>query len=450
VASGRESRHGQRDPQTTGSTSSPNDTGQDKSVDNGWLESDDPIYLRYMLEGSEPDDDDVGKRLAFLRVDQEAKRILRNEKAQPVPVPDDGDLTHDLAEPDEDVLYTVDELFPHGGNGLVVASYKVGKTTLALNLIKALADGEPFLGRFPVQLDGRVCYWNYEMNAAQVRRWFRDLAVQHPERVARPWHLRGYTLRIWEDGVRAQVVEWLRRHEVKFWIVDPAARAWSGLVVNENDNSQMEQFTTALDTVKREAEISDLLLVTHQGRQQFDDDQERSRGATRLEDWMDFGWYYTKDRFLRATGRDVDVAAFKVDGDKWRLRAGAAREEHRLDDGVRKVCEKCLAEPGITGRPLEQGIPGDKTQRPRWIKEAVGRGFVEQRDGARRAKHHYITEQGRKFLVPYLKAGTSNASRSGGRTSLPPKGTQGRTPTRPSGTPQGREGRRDVIRIKKR
>jgi hypothetical protein len=60
-----------------------------------------------------------------------------------------------LAQPDE-VRYCIDGLLPASGSLLVGAKKKVGKSVLLLNAAKAVARGEPFLGRRTQQ--GRVLY----------------------------------------------------------------------------------------------------------------------------------------------------------------------------------------------------------------------------------------------------------------------------------------------------
>jgi transcription termination factor Rho len=70
--------------------------------------------------------------------------------------PDDGlppliRLDEFLATPDEDITYRVDQLWPVGGRVVLAAAWKAGKTTLLGNLIRALVDNQPFLGRYIVQ-----------------------------------------------------------------------------------------------------------------------------------------------------------------------------------------------------------------------------------------------------------------------------------------------------------
>lgn len=59
-------------------------------------------------------------------------------------------------EPEENLLWLVDGLLPAGGNSILGAKPKVGKTTMAYTLGLAIARGEPFLGRPTTQ--GKVLH----------------------------------------------------------------------------------------------------------------------------------------------------------------------------------------------------------------------------------------------------------------------------------------------------
>jgi hypothetical protein len=249
---------------------------------------------------------EVGK----LRLRREARRLVEAEDAArefrvPPYLPT---LAAELEVPDEPVTYLVDELFPTGANVLLTAQYKSGKTTLINNLARALVDGEPFLGRYGVaDLDGRVGLFNYEVSRSQYRRWLRDTQIRNTEAVA-VLNLRGYSLPLHVPSVEAWVVEWLREHEVAAWVVDPFARAYIG---DENENGAVGVFLNQLDIIKEKAGVAHLVMPNHTGRGEMEQGAERSRGATRLDDWADVRWILTKDqtgaRYFRASGRDVET-----------------------------------------------------------------------------------------------------------------------------------------------
>jgi len=321
----------------------------------------------------------------------------------------------------EHTEYSIDELHPAGGNSLLVASYKTGKTVLTINLVKAKADGTPFLGRFKVRpLEGRVAFLNYEMHRDQFLSWCRDVGFEHPERVAPPLHLRGVGLPFWVPEIEEQVVEWLRGNEVEFLIADPAAEMWQGLVENENDNSQVARFGRAVDRLKHLAGVQDFILATHMGREQFAEGAERSRAATRLQDWADASWYLTKDaserRSLRAEGRDVMVPALDLAWDaatRTVTVSGLTRAERRSEEGLERVADALIevGEGSVTGK-VEEAIKGDKTSRSGWVAAAAREGIVVRRhkDGTEHVeggdccantapKLCYFTDYGRERYV---------------------------------------------------
>jgi hypothetical protein len=353
---------------------------------------------------------------------EEARRRIAAKRADDAfTFPEPGrTLVDDLAHPPRSRKFTIDHLHPAGGNTLLVAQFKTGKTTLLLNLVRSLADRVPFLNEFEVsELSGRVAFWNYELDADQFREWVRDLSLDHPEHVAEPLHLRGLSLRLWDDAVAEKAVEWLRANEAEFLIVDPAARAWRGLVDNENDNAQVAAFTDALDAIKRAAGVRDLVLSTHMGRTVFEENAERARGATRLEDWMDAGWYLSKDRSgprsLRAMGRDVDLDALdlRYEEASRRLSAtGRTRDERRQDDGIQKAVDAlALVGNGVPTNAVEAAMQGEKGKRSGWILAAVGAGLIERRYENGEAVDESRPRPGKAMRCSLTEAGRERASR---------------------------------------
>ena len=135
--------------------------------------------------------------------------------------------------------------------------------------------------------------------------------------------------------MRAFVVGWLRERGVEVWIPDPYARAGQGVILNENDNGQANAFTGLLDEIKAEAGVAEIVMPAHASNKgEVEAGQETTRGAGRLEDWADALWYLTAvegQRFLRATGRDVEIAETQLhfDGATRLLSVGQAGRGRR-------------------------------------------------------------------------------------------------------------------------
>ena len=254
----------------------------------------------------------VHQEVERIEVRDEAKGRVAAHRARSVEdlFPEPGKtLADDLANPPRERRFFVDQLHPDGGNSLLVAQYKTGKTTVLLNLAKSLADREPFLSRFDVApLDGRIAYWNYELDPDQFRRWVRDIGIDHPERIAEPLHLRGAHCRSGNPSTRPEPSSGCGPTRSSSSSSTPRRAPGPDSSRRRKTTRPSARSPTRWTRSSVKPTFEHLVVSTHTGRQQFEENEERSRGATRLEDWMDAGWYYTKDgqgrRALRAMGRE--------------------------------------------------------------------------------------------------------------------------------------------------
>lgn len=316
----------------------------------------------------------VERALAGLRASAEAKELFAAEQhaklwKPPVSV---GSLADELLLPAPEQQWRIKGFLPAGGNAVLAATRKSGKTTITINLIKSLVDHEPFLGRFDCAVpDGTVAAFNYEVGADQYRQWLREASIINTAQVFL-LHLRGERLPIADPNVRAWIVRWLRDRNVRVWILDPYARAALGIVTNENDNAMAGVFLDHLDVIKSEAGVTEIVLPAHTGKGRAEAGEESARGAQRLEDWPDALWYLTKDtdtggRFLRAEGRDVDHPEERLDYDQTtrRLRLGGwDRRTTKLINEAQKVVDFITDHPGRTQNDIkdEFKIGSDKAR----------------------------------------------------------------------------------------
>lgn len=345
----------------------------------------------------------VAEHVQRLRVQEEARAIVAAERAREsfAEPPSTLDLSSELAIEDGPLAYTIADLHPTGSNSLLAAPFKSGKTTLTLNLVRALADREPFLTpQFVTALQAgrRVAWLNYELSPVQARTWLRRLGLRNPSSVS-VLHLRGYQLPLWEDSVRGWIRDWLRHRCVGFLIVDPVARSLAGL--SENSNDDVTRFTDAFDQLKREAEVDDALLVTHTGRALMEEGDERARGATRFDDWADVRWVYTRvksgpQRFLSATGRDVEVPEFGLafDAETMRLTPdgfGFSRQIQAIQNLAVKVHAAVTAKPGLTVTDLRTTVTGKATSIAQAIEMAEALGWIRVEIDGQRKRHYPAT-----------------------------------------------------------
>ncbi|MBK8462180.1 MAG: AAA family ATPase [Nigerium sp.] len=318
----------------------------------------------------------VGERVRALRVDRDARAALAREGRTPDAF-DAGTLAEVLARPAEPAA-RVEGLIPWAASVLIVAQRKAGKTTLVLNLARALLTAAAFLGSLavrPVSPGARVAILNYEVSGAQLARWADEVGVP-VERLFRSTCAAGGTLDHPED--RAALAALLRANSVETLIVDPFGRAYSG--ASQNDAGEVGAWLVALDTFARaEVGARDLILTAHAGW-----NGERTRGSSALEDWADSIITLTKDedtgdRFLRANGRDVDMdedrlsfdaltRALTLTGDGSRKKAGAGRQDAET---VAAILDALEDKPeGVSGEDLQR-VTGRKDAALTRVRDAL-------------------------------------------------------------------------------
>lgn len=253
-----------------------------------------------------------------LRLQREARRIVDAEDSARAWVPPPittPDLAQELLRPIEDAAWRVHNLLPAGGNALLTALAKSGKTTMVANLIRSLVDDEPFLGSFhPAPLWGRVGVWDYEMSRSQHLRWIGDVRIANAHRVS-VMYLRGTKVPITSPAGFDWAVKWLQENSIQVWVIDPFARAFIG--DDGNSDTVVGPFLETLDAIKAAAGVEELILVAHTPKQATTKEgkpimgRETARGSQRLEDWADVLWFMGKaasgSRYFHARGRDVEV-----------------------------------------------------------------------------------------------------------------------------------------------
>lgn len=340
----------------------------------------------------------VEKRLNTLRINHEANRRLASEitRARQFDLPETGWTAQEFLEESEAPPEAVVEgLHYRGNNTLLVAQYKTGKTTLEINLAASIVDGKPFLGKFDTYMPwGKVAFFNYEMDTKQFRHWLNGHDIENVDRIV-PLNLRGYRLAFWDDEEMNRLAEWLLANEVGFIIMDPAARAWRGLVDNEGDNVQLSEFFGAIDELKRLADVSNFLLAVHTPR---DADLDRARGGGEIEAWPDGNWYYAKSRgsdtrVLRAEGRDIDLPETAMEFDKATrtLTAVGTTVDAKFEQGVRMAIDLIEVHKHFDStKEYADAMKGPTGEKRKWIKEAVRRGKVRETKNGQHKQYDWI------------------------------------------------------------
>jgi hypothetical protein len=115
--------------------------------------------------------------------------------------------------------WRIDGLHEIGSYTVINSEAGAGATTMAVNLLKSLADGEPFLGQRVNGPAGRIAYWNLDDSAASFESLIRQTGVAHDDRVVIA-NLAERIVPLYNDVVAARVINWLRSNDVECWIID--------------------------------------------------------------------------------------------------------------------------------------------------------------------------------------------------------------------------------------
>jgi AAA domain len=371
------------------------EAGQDEAERNG-----------YDDEHGEPLSDDekrnlfeykVIDRLSRLRVDTEARRRLDAETNPPPPLPPIKSLDTLLAEPDTPTAYRVDKVMPLGGRVIMSAQFKAGKTTVRDNLLRALVDGEPFLGRFDVTTPARrVALIDTEMSENTMRRWLRDQRITNTAAVADVVALRGRAaaFNLLDDRCRRHWATRFADQGVDYVMLDCLRPILDALGLDENHDAG--RFLTAFDALLTDAGSDDALVVQHMGHA-----GERARGDSRLQDWPEAIWRIVREtddpaspRYFTAYGRDVGVPEGRLGYDPATRRLSyipGNRGDTKTEAAYQAVVELLTQDAPLSGHAIETQL-GDHTRDH--IRDACRRGTrwgtLRTETGPRGAKLHHI------------------------------------------------------------
>ncbi|WP_255783412.1 AAA family ATPase [Mycobacteroides abscessus] len=371
----------------------------------------DPLAARYARE--------VGWELHKLRVRAEARQRFDDESRPPFTPPPVTSLDELLAQPDTPTSYRIDQVLPDGGRAVLSAQFKSGKTTLVNNLVRSLADGEPFLGAFDVRLPARkLALIDDELNPDMVRRWLRTQGIRNTAAIVDVVTLRGNlaSFDIIDDRVRER---WARRWRdigADYLILDCLRPAMDALGLDENHDAG--RFLVAFDALLAEAGIGDAMVVHHMGHS-----GERARGDSRILDWPDVSWRLVRQseepdstRYFSAFGRDVNVPEGRLAFDAATRRltyVPGSRSDAKVDGATQAVIE-LLAQSAapLTVRDIEAGLSGEYPRQA--LRDGLARALkgqlVTYDDGPRGAKLHRITHPCQGCAMPVASGGTRHQS----------------------------------------
>jgi AAA domain len=373
----------------------------------------------------------VKQRAQQYKIEREARQRVDAEMRPAIHYPPIRPLDVLLAADFGPIHYRIDGVAPTNGRVLLVAQYKAGKTTLVGNLIRALVDGEPFLGHFGVNTPAqRLVLIDDEMSERTVQQWMRDQHIDNTAAVADVITLRGNTaaLNLLDEECRAVWAQRLRDVGCDYLIIDCLRPVLDALGLDENRD--VGRFLVAWDALMAAAAIPDAALVQHMGHA-----NERARGDSRLLDWPDAGWKLVREnddpaspRYFSAYGRDVNIAEGRLGFDattRHLTYTAGSRHTTRVDDAVTAII-KVLAEgdkDGLSMRGIETALAGEHPRAT--IREALRRALsadirlIGVTKGPRNAKLHHILHPCSECGLPVVGGGPQHHSCPSDASGLP-------------------------------
>lgn len=324
---------------------------------------------------------DVEEEVHRLRVRDAARLGFNREQSAGVQPPRLVSLTDFLDEPDEEARYRVEGLWPSNGRIVLAAQNKSGKTTLVGNLIRSLADGDPFLGQFEVETAERVILLDNEMSQGQIRHWLRDQGIRKSDAVELiPMRGQLSSFNILDPTIQAEWAERIGPADVL--IFDCLRPALDALRLSEDKESG--QFLEAMDGLAKLANVSEIVIVHHMGHS-----NERSRGDSRLEDWPDAKWKLVRDdpddpnsrSFFKAFGRDVDQPEVRLAYDPTNRHLtvdGGSRGQAKANQLENDVLIFVGDSPGCSQSAIEEAVTGDRILIRRVTKDLIDSGFIRR------------------------------------------------------------------------
>jgi hypothetical protein len=359
----------------------------------------------------DPSEYEVRERLHRLRVMHEARSRLDQELRPDVQLPEVKPLDVLLAEPDAPVRYRIDRLALDGARIMLSAQYKAGKTTIIGNLLRALADAEPFLGRFDVKIPAkRIALLDDELDENTLRRWLREQGIVNTAAIADVVSLRG-RLGSFNLLDERNLAQWIRRLSdigCDYLILDCLRPVLDSLGLDENKDAG--KFLVPFDALLTGAGVRDACVVQHMGHT-----GERSRGDSRLQDWPDAIWRLVREsnepdsaRFFSAFGRDVNVTEGRLSyTDRRLIYSDGNRADAKLEAAIRDVLALLAADArrsgeGLNSSELEREVDYPQKVVRAAVKKLTDNNRVSVHAGAKNAKLHRISSPCGKCGLPVL------------------------------------------------
>lgn len=331
------------------------------------------------------------RRYVMMRATEAARELVLADRAAQTRLAMPVTLTQLLNEPIEQSSWRVNGLWPAGGNIMLAAGPKAGKTHVLINLIRALVDGDRLFDSFPVnRLEaGKVTALDFELPRQKWREWLGQQRIIRGDQV-NTWALRGQgsTFNMLDKSMRIKWADALARLETRILTLDCLAPVMAGLGLDENSQRDVGGFLEGLSEMAVRAGIEELVIVHHMGHS-----GDRARGSSGLMGWPDAIWSLVRDkpepphkgapvvedprapRRFSAYGRDVDMApeVIEYDAASGRIRIpGALFRATEYDRRIELIVSYVAENDGASLRAIGRAI-GEGNETGRAVREAVER-----------------------------------------------------------------------------
>ena len=193
---------------------------------------------------------------------------------------------------DEEIEWLIDGVIQAGGNGMIAAEPKTGKSMVALDLLISLACGVPWLGR-KVSRRVRTAYISREdsplLTKVRIRALLRGKGLDIPEPTDWLWVNTREQLGDFDvdnDEQLASMTEDLKERQVEFAVFDVLNRIHNR---EENNNGEMAQVMKKIGKIGQDAGCS-IGVVQHVSKEQSNARFfTRIRGASAIYGWTEWG-----------------------------------------------------------------------------------------------------------------------------------------------------------------
>ena len=189
-------------------------------------------------------------------------------------------------EPLPTIRYLVDGLLSAVCLIMLIGKPKSGKSTLARQLIVAIATNTPFLGRESAGKGVKILYFAMEEWATEVRRHFVELGL--PEDAPVETHT-GALGADWRSELRARLAA---DSQIKLVVIDPLFLALTN-IKDANDYAPMMRAIAELREIASEFEIA-ILCIHHSKKNQSADSGDNVLGSTAIRGTADGTWQIIK------------------------------------------------------------------------------------------------------------------------------------------------------------